>query len=185
MDAENWVRLLNGLGVLGASAWATIEIKKQPSIEKKKVLTSLSVNTIGILMWPLIWSLVIGFKSLSNVGALVTFVWPMIILLNEARHAPNSHISKIQAAAAVTTLGFAMASLANFLPKDQQTPSISTCKIVMWAIVLLSAFVIHTPTLHNQVEELALQSAQNVAFIYATGLIVAAAVSHLYNKQII
>ena len=164
------------VGTLVAMCVYTIIIMKEVSLRGKAKLSIVSIYSMGIVLWPILWSTLLKENSNINVSY-VSLVWPIIILLIELYltkyHTFEQYINRSKSvlsldANVICSLTFALSGILG----AQKDP---TCKnMLIYGVLGCVAFVLPTPeTPSETIESIIIQHIQKVILTYSTALLLA------------
>ena len=160
-----WLKVLDF--VLGATAVAIVIdcIKtfdgmtgdEDPAIKQEKMrIIASGVSSIGILLWPVLWDTLAGYSLLVHHPlTMFGFVWPMVVStidLTYAFAAKNAVAAERvfgigQLSSDANTLVGVAFAVGSLLASQSNAVADATVPLLMYALVLLIAFIIPTPSL--------------------------------------
>ncbi len=141
------------------------------------------IDYVGLLLWPVIWDLTIGFGIMEHFPfTFLGFIWPMALIFIDLYFAqekvdPNekgsyTSVGNIQVdATAVITIAFAMGAL--LLSQTDRSVSSISSPMIMFALLFTIAFVIPSNDIHmNETTKLLMFSVQRIFLNYAIGFVI-------------
>lgn len=143
------------------------------------------IDYVGLIMWPVIWELTIGFRILEHFPfTFLGFIWPMALIFidlyfaqekldpNEKNGCHRESIGNIQVdVTAVITIAFAMGALL-LSQSDKNISSISS-PMIMFALLFMIVFVIPSNDIHmSETTKLLMFSVQRIFLNYAIGFVI-------------
>lgn len=160
--------------------------------EKYKIIIN-TVGAISIMLWPVIWNATIGFNTMTyHPITIFAFFWPMvmnlldIIFVTKSPNFENSrkvltHKTVQDDSAALISIAFAIGTL--LATQGLSRMSKATAPILMYALLLLIAFIIPTPSLdEDSYTGFAINSIQRSFFDYAIGFIIAGVSLNIFGN---
>jgi hypothetical protein len=189
-----WTYFMNAVlaGVCAAIGISTmmqlgaIEDDQDPSTRREKMrLIGASVTMMGVAAWPVAWDALVGYSIMSHHPLTIFgFVWPIAISLIDLNYASSAQnavqaekvfgIGEISSDAA-TLVGVAFAIGSLLTSQGNKPLADATVPLLMYALMLLIAFIVPTPSLDpNDYPGFAVGAAQRLLFNMAMGLVITA-----------
>jgi hypothetical protein len=176
-----------GLVILAIVAIIVAQFSMSPRKDQRSRINDLRVidnaaDYVGLLLWPVIWNLAIGFEILEYFPfTFLGLVWPMVLIFMdlyakqervEPRGTSYSLVGNLQVnASAVITVAFSMGAL--LLSTDKSVSTISS-PMIMFALLFTIAFVVPAHNLQiSAPTQNMLVSIQNIFLNYAIGFVIA------------
>lgn len=187
-----WTRIFNLVlaGVIAVVAlYAVREFNgvpndDEPEIKREKMrLLAATVSTCGIIAWPILWDNLIGYAVITHHPlTMFGFMWPILMnMLDLASAATSSSAVQTETAYGIADIssdsnmlvGIAFA-VGSFLSSQSNAKLVNaTIPLLMYALLLLIAFIVPTPSLNpNDYTGFAAGATQRTFFNYAMGLII-------------
>lgn len=149
-------------------------VTRNASIRAKAKLYIISIYSIGIILWPLVWSSMMK-ENVTNSHSIPCLIWPIAVLLIETYllkyHTFEQHMSKNKSilsmdANAICSLTFALSSILGAHRNK-------SCKnIFIYGVLGCIAFVMPSPqTPSDTIESILIDNVQKVILTYSTGLL--------------
>lgn len=175
------------LGILVVLLALCTFLTQNLSIRGKAKIYILTIYTLGILIWPMLWKYLLKDNANSPV-AQASLIWPIAILaleiyllkyhtFEQELHSKRGFIS--MDANAVCTLTFALSSILG-AQRDE------CCKnIFLYGVLGCIAFVMPSPQAPTEtLENIIIEHSQKVFLTYSTGLLLAGSMLLIGNKQV-
>jgi hypothetical protein len=149
--------------------------------EKMRIIAS-GVSAAGILLWPVIWDTVAGYSLLVHHPLTIFgFLWPMVMAMIDLGYSSSAR-SAVAAervfgigqlsSDANTLVGVAFA-VGSLLASQSNAVADATVPLLMYALILLIAFIIPTPSLDpNDYAGFLAGAVQRMFFNYAMGFVI-------------
>lgn len=187
-----WTRSINALLVAACTAVVLATLREltlvkgsdDPDVRREKLrIVGAAVSTLGVLAWPVVWDVLVGYSVVAHHPlTFFGFVWPIFMNLIDLVYASRANNTKASdkvfgigqvSADAATVVGIAFA-IATLLTSQANKPlANATVPLIMYALLLLIAFVVPTPSLDpDSYVGFAVGSIQRTFFNYAMGLVV-------------
>jgi hypothetical protein len=155
-----------------------------PEVKREKMrIISSSVTAVGAFLWPVLWDILAGMSVVSHHPlTMFGFLWPMVVGLLDltyVRSAKNAvQAEKVFGIGELSTdantlvgVAFAVGSL---LSSQSTAVADATVPLLMYALLLLIAFIVPTPSLDpNDYSGFLAGTVQRMFFNYAMGFVVA------------
>lgn len=163
---------------------ASLFIQHNRSFRTKVRITTLTIYTIGILIWPILWKHVIGAIIIANASSLMalSLLWPVISLgfemymmryVNDDSHSKSKRNFLLGDGQSIISLTLAFASMLSIYskPSNGKYSHIFLCAIIGCILVVMQTS--HTFVDAMCIERIIVESMQKVCLVYSTGLLVA------------
>ena len=181
--------VLVGAVIVAAYIWGKDlqSANKADDREDKVRFYSATVNVIGILLWPLIWTMVIGFdRAKKQPATLFGLVWPIVVTLVQLQSdqidtSPDYRPivpSSYKDTSIIITVTFSLATLLISSFPDSTGNRRKVTQLLMFAIILAVSFMLPLGNLTGEDHEgntgTILQATQRVLLNYAMGFVISA-----------
>jgi hypothetical protein len=183
------------IGIYSVRELSNISGDEDPEIKREKMrILGASVSTIGILLWPVAWDLLVGYTLISYQPLILFgFAWPMVMSLLDLVYSSNaktaSQAKQVFGIGEITSdantlvgIAFAVGSLLGSQGNKQL--STATIPLLLIALFLLIAFIVPTPSLDpNDYSGYTVGAIQRTFFNYAMGMVVTGITINLSSQN--
>nr|UDO47825.1 hypothetical protein [Pandoravirus massiliensis] len=190
---RGWIRAFNAALIataVGATLYAgksfdDIIADDDPAIRREKMrLLGAGVSTVGVLVWPVLWDALAGYAIVAHHPlTLFGFAWPILMsMLDLSYLAANKNSLQAQrvfglgeiSSDANTLVGVAFAVGSLLVSQGNTRLADATIPLLMYALLLLIAFIVPIPTLDpDDYSGFATGAIQRTFFNYAMGFVIA------------
>lgn len=190
---RGWIRAFNtaliaaavGVTIYAGKSFDDIRGDDDPAIRREKMrLLGAGVSTVGVLLWPVLWDALAGYAIVAHHPlTLFGFAWPIIMsMLDLSYLAADKNSVQAQrvfglgevSSDANTLVGVAFAVGSLLVSQGNTRLADATIPLLMYALLLLIAFIVPIPTLDpDDYSGFATGAIQRTFFNYAMGFVIA------------
>ncbi|AVK75814.1 hypothetical protein pneo_cds_207 [Pandoravirus neocaledonia] len=190
---RGWIRAFNtaliatavGATIYAGKSFDDITADDDPAIRREKMrLLGAAVSTVGVLVWPVLWDALAGYAIVAHHPlTLFGFAWPILMsMLDLSYLAANKNSLQAQrvfglgeiSSDANTLVGVAFAVGSLLVSQGNTRLADATIPLLMYALLLLIAFIVPIPTLDpDDYSGFATGAIQRTFFNYAMGFVIA------------
>ncbi|AVK76880.1 hypothetical protein pmac_cds_192 [Pandoravirus macleodensis] len=190
---RGWIRAFNtaliatavGVTLYAGKSFDDITTDDDPAIRREKMrLLGAGVSTVGVLVWPVLWDALAGYAIVAHHPlTLFGFAWPILMsMLDLSYLAANKNSIQAQrvfglgeiSSDANTLVGVAFAVGSLLVSQGNTRLADATIPLLMYALLLLIAFIVPIPTLDpDDYSGFATGAIQRTFFNYAMGFVIA------------
>lgn len=190
---RGWIRAFNaalvatalGVTIYAGKSFDDIADDDDPAIRREKMrLLGAGVSTVGVLLWPVLWDALAGYAIVAHHPlTLFGFAWPILMsMLDLSYLAANKNSLQAQrvfglgeiSSDANTLVGVAFAVGSLLVSQGNTRLADATIPLLMYALLLLIAFIVPIPTLDpDDYSGFATGAIQRTFFNYAMGFVIA------------
>ncbi|AGO83807.1 hypothetical protein psal_cds_251 [Pandoravirus salinus] len=190
---RGWIRAFNtalvaaalGVTIYAGKSFDDIRGDDDPAIRREKMrLLGAGVSTVGVLLWPVMWDALAGYAIVAHHPlTLFGFAWPIIMsMLDLSYLAADKNSVQAQrvfglgevSSDANTLVGVAFAVGSLLVSQGNTRLADATIPLLMYALLLLIAFIVPIPTLDpDDYSGFITGAIQRTFFNYAMGFVIA------------
>jgi hypothetical protein len=173
---------------VGTVAYALREFEnigeaRDPELRGEKMrLIGAAVSAAAVLLWPVVWDTLVGYAVVTHHPlTLFGFLWPTVMNLLNLSHIASAQSNRVQnvynsgtiTSNVNTLVGTAFAVGGLLFSQGDPTIAKATSPLIMYALLLLIAFIVPIPNLNpNEYLGFLAAAAQRAFFNYAMGFII-------------